>query len=745
MIRPVSAGLLLCATIASAQRRTLPTIELKSGLVITQSARVAPKLYNLPAIALADSPIIVIRGDNITVDFAGATLQGTPPDSNPDLARGIAIFVDRGSHVRILNARVRGYKVGILARGTVDISLVDNDLSYNWKPKLFSVIEHESLVDWLSYHHNENGEWLRYGAGVYLDSVQAGEIRGNTVRQGMNGLMLVRSNGLSIRGNDFSFNSGVGIGLYRSAGNTIVHNRVDYNVRGYSDRFYRRGQDAANLLMYEQSDKNVVAYNSMTHGGDGVFLWAGQSTMDSGAGGANDNLFYGNDFSFAPANGIEATFSKNIFIANRVEGSEYGAWAGFSFDSKFVGNDFRRNRTGIAIEHGQKNLISSNSFTEDSTAIYVWADSIPPSEWGYPRHRDTKSKDYEINGNLFAGNRVGIRAASTMGLTVENNQFFGVDSTAAIHDSTGYAFIRNAVRERAASGAPRMPALPVEYARMAPKPIPGAWMPARADTAVSRRARSAIVVDEWGPFDYRSPMLWPVDSARESPLRLRVIGPAGKWRVSQQRGISAVSKMEGKVGDTIAITPKPDSIRDWTLTLEYTGVAVTSPRGEKLERGAPYVFSYEHFEPRIDWAFNFYKWTDSIADLRKGADGFAQLVKTTPLVSGRAPRLDYEGYRALPGLPRENFALDATGSLDLPPGEYTLRTISDDGISVWVDGKLMIHNWQQHESALDYAPLTGGHHELRVEYYQADGWYELRVDILKGRDRSEGSPGAHGA
>jgi hypothetical protein len=332
-----------------------------------------------------------------------------------------------------------------------------------------------------------------------------------------------------------------------------------------------------------------------------------------------------------------------------------------------------------------------------------------------------------------------------MGLTAENNQFLGVDSTAAIHDSTGYTFIRNAVRERAVSGALRMPILPVEYARMAPKPIPGAWTPARADTAVSRRPRSAIVVDEWGPFDYRSPKLWPVDSARESPLRLRVIGPAGKWRVSQQRGIAVLSKMEGKVGDTITVTPKPDSIGDWTLSLEYTGVAVTSPRGEKFERGAPYVFTYEHFEPRIDWAINFYKWTDSIADLRKGADGFAQLVKTRPLVTGRVPRLDYEGYRALPGLPRENFALDATGSLDLAPGEYTLRTISDDGIRVWVDGKLMIHNWQQHESAVDYAPLTGGHHELRVEYYQADGWYELRVDILKGRDRSEGSPGAHGA
>ncbi|HJQ12357.1 MAG TPA: right-handed parallel beta-helix repeat-containing protein [Gemmatimonadaceae bacterium] len=745
MIRFVSVALLLCATIASAQQRALSPIELKAGLVITQSARVASRVYELPPIAPADSPIIVIRGNDITVDFAGATLEGTPLDSNPDLARGTAILVDGGRNVRILNARVHGYKVGILARGTVNLSLIDNDLSYNWKPRLFSVIEHESLIDWLSFHHNEKDEWLRYGAGAYLNGVEGGEIRGNTVRQGMNGLMLVRSNALRVWNNDFSFNSGVGIGLYRSTGNSIMHNRVDYNVRGYSEGFYRRGQDAADLLMYEQSNKNVVAYNSMTHGGDGVFLWAGQSTMDTGEGGANDNLFYGNDFSFAPANGIEATFSRNVFVKNRVEGSEYGAWAGYSFDSKFVGNDFRQNRTGIAIEHGQNNLIASNVFAGDSTAIRVWADSIEPSDWGYPKHRDTRSKDYEINDNLFVGNRVGIRAASTMGLTVANNQFIGVDSTAAILDSTGYTFIRNAVRERPPSSSPRLPKLPAEFAKLAPKPIARGWMPSRSDTALSRRPRSAIIVDDWGPYDYRSPKLWPVDSAHELPLRLRSLGPPGRWRVIEQRGITPLSKTEGRIGDTIVVIAKPDSIHNWKLSLEYTGAAVTSPRGERYERGEPYTFSYERFEPHIEWAVRFYRWTDSIADLRKGAERFAELLKNVPLATGRVSRLDYEGYRALPGIPRENFALAATGSIDLPPGEFTLRTISDDGIRVWVDDKLMIQNWAPHESALDYAPLSGGHHELRVEYYQADGWYELRLDILRGRDRSEGSPAPHGA
>ncbi|HJP87223.1 MAG TPA: PA14 domain-containing protein, partial [Gemmatimonadaceae bacterium] len=424
---------------------------------------------------------------------------------------------------------------------------------------------------------------------------------------------------------------------------------------------------------------------------------------------------------------------------------EYGVWAGYSYESKFVGNDFRANRTGIAIEHGQDNLIAANSFAGDSTAINVWADSIEAADWGYPKHHDTRSRDYDINDNLFFGNRVGIRAASTMGLLVSKNQFFAVDSTAAIHDSTRYTFIRNAIRDRAPTASPRMPRLPSEYVRMAPKPIPGGWMPTRSDTALARRPRSTIIVDDWGPYDYRSPKLWPVDSAHELPLRLRVLGPAGRWRVSDQRGIGALSKTEGRIGDTITVTPKPDSAGNWKLSLEYTGAALTSPRGEKFPKGAAYIFSYERFEPRIDWSATFYHWTDSTADPRKAPDAFAELLKTTPLLSVRVPRLDYEGYRALPGLPREDFALDANGAIDLPPGEYTLRTISDDGVRVWIDGKLMINNWQPHESALDYTPLLGGHHDLRVEYYQADGWYELRVDILRGRDRSEGSPPPHGA
>ena len=558
--RAALAAVALCAATRATVGAQLPTIELRPGLVITRSVRVAPKTYRLAAPTSLDSAVVVVRGDDITVDFGGATLDGAPSGADPDASAGVAIRIDGGRNVRVRNARVRGYKVAIVARGTRGLSLVDNDLSDNWKPRLFSLTEHESLVDWLSFHHNEKDEWLRFGAAAYLADVRGGEIRGNRAQRGMNGILLVRSDSLRIWNNVVSFNSGIGFGLYRSSDNTIVHNHADYNVRGYSHGFYKRGQDSAALLMYEQSCRNVVAWNSMTHSGDGLFLWAGQSTMDTGEGGANDNLFYGNDFSFAPTNGMEATFSRNTFIANRIEGSDHGLWGGYSFDSKVIGNDFRGNRIGIAIEHGQNNEIASNRFVRDSTAISLWANPIEPSDWGYPKHRDTRSRDYVIRDNRFMYNRVAVRSAATAPGRLTGSSNVVVDSGFLVGDTVGWTFEHNGYM-----GLPHPtydahlqsdtggPALPAEAARLAPPKMPGGLDPSAAPLA--RRDRSAIIVTEWGPYDWQSPLLWPADSSRRNPLTLRVLGPAdagASWSDAASRACRAIAVALGAVASTVS-------------------------------------------------------------------------------------------------------------------------------------------------------------------------------------------------
>jgi hypothetical protein len=157
----------------------------------------------------------------------------------------------------------------------------------------------------------------------------------------------------------------------------------------------------------------------------------------------------------------------------------------------------------------------------------------------------------------------------------------------------------------------------------------------------------------------------------------------------------------------------------------------------------PYVFGFGQFEPRMDWAVNFYRWPDTSAKTLSVAD-FEAVVRGLPLFTRQERRLDYMWYRpAIAGLPATRWAAVASTPVTLGPGLYTLRTISDDAIRVWVDGVLVIDNWAPHESAVNHASITSGRHTVRVAYAQVDGWTELRVEIVRGVERSEGSAGPH--
>jgi len=495
-----------------------------------------------------------------------------------------------------------------------------------------------------------------------------------------------------------------------------MHNRIDWCVRGYSHGFFNRGQDSAGLLMYEQSSNNVVAYNSVTHGGDGLFLWAGQSTMDTGKGGSNDNVFYGNDFSHAPTNGIEATFSRNSFINNHVEENWHGVWGGYSYNSVWVRNRFVNNTEAIAIEHGQDNLVRGNSFERNEIAIRLWQNPAQDANWGYPKNRDTRSRGYTITNNSFTGNKTDFDIKNTLDVEYRT-------STGPAEDPPTIA------------------------------PFPGAVDPMIPPG--SRRGRSTIIVDEWGPYDWKYPRLWPDLAALKAaggphpltwtkPMKLNVLGPGGTWKVTSARG-ATVAPTKGIVGDAITVMPGqpgPPGLKtrpatagvvDYEIRLEYRGGAVTSPRGERTPAGKPSTFTYSRFFAPIDWTINFYEYTDD-SDPVKQPERFAALLTRPSIGTLRSDRLDYMSGRAVEeGVPRDRFALTATGTVDLPEGDYILQVISDDGVRVWANGKLILDAWEPHESRVDRVDLLGGRHKLRVDYYEAAGWAELRFDIQRRR------------
>ena len=759
---------ILCAVGASATRQP-QAMSLQKGSIISRSGKIAPGVADL---ASEDNEgktgAITVRGDNLTVDFAGAELRGTPLTAQPDERKGTGIVVE-GRNITLKHLRVRGYKIGLIARHCPGLRILDSDLSYNWKQHLRSTLEREDLEDWMSYHHNEKEEWLRYGAGVYLQDCDGFEVRGNTIQGGQCGLMLTRCNKGLVWNNNFSFLSGLGVGMYQSSENRVFHNKVDWCVRGYSHGVYNRGQDSAGILVFDQCKKNVFAYNSVTHGGDGFFLWAGQHTMDTGAEGCNDNLLYGNDFSHAPTNGIEVTFSRNKIVNNRVEECDHGIWGGYSYDTLILQNQFAYNNRAIAIEHGQHNRIEHNTFTEDGEAIALWQNKTQDPNWGYPKHHDTVSHDYRINANnVFRPLRDAVSLRDTREVALDSNMFVSLAPTLALTgDTEGLRIGSN----RLAGNADSFKTLPIPPNLLLTNTDPKGYQPAEwtpifpqsvhengsAKEALTyepkplkggqnaflkpdqKRGRQYILVDEWGPYDFQSPRLWPrgksaaQGTASGATLyKFDILGPAGTWRVKSSRGIAHWSAQSGSVPGTLDVELEPGKAVDMRMELEYTGAATQDYRGISTPANMPVTFSYSKFFAPVDWNVRFFAYDPKTQEPRTQAEAFANLIASSkPIVSLKTDQLDFAGYGAFAkGVPGNYFATVADGALEVPNGEYTLEITTDDGCRVLLDGKTILNEWHyQGPTTYNVDLKLSGKHKLHVEHFQIDGYATLKVNL----------------
>ena len=67
-------------------------------------------------------------------------------------------------------------------------------------------------------------------------------------------------------------------------------------------------------------------------------------------------------------------------------------------------------------------------------------------------------------------------------------------------------------------------------------------------------------------------------------------------------------------------------------------------------------------------------------------------------------------------------------------GTYRLRTVSDDGVRLWVAGTQRINNWTDHGSTTNTSSgikLTAGQRvSIQLEYYDRSGGAEIRLQWL---------------
>ncbi|HEV3023823.1 MAG TPA: right-handed parallel beta-helix repeat-containing protein [Pirellulales bacterium] len=690
-----------------------------------------------------DDGVLHIRGDGITVDFQGATLDGAAPDAKPDAFHGRGIVIESSKGVVLRNLTLRGYKLAVYCRDCQDLTIEGCNFSDNWKQHLLSTPQAENGADWLFGHENDSNEWFRYGAAVYLEGCTGFTVRNCVARRGQNGLCLVRSNDGSVYDNDFSFNSGWGLAMYRACRNQIAHNKLDWCIRGYSHGVYNRGQDSAGIFIFEQSSDNVFAYNSATHGGDGFFLFAGLETLDeTGTGGCNDNLVFRNDFSHASNNGIEATFSTgNRFIENIMDEADHAVWAGYSYGSQFIGNKITRCNHGVSIEHGSQNRIEGNSFEQCGVAVNLWAgEKSSLADKPYGRGHHCRSEEYTIVRNRFRDDKVDIRLGNTSQVTIAENDLAGAPTALEVNgrsrgvrlegnnlEGEGRAaeaevnFGRNFFKGKRPAGVEAADApFEIDFAQrdaaIEPPGVPGkldAYLPAG-----TLRGLKYIFVDEWGPYDFACVKLVPETTTFWNEAELRVLGPDAKYEVNGVKGGVEVKPLAGTLPAVLKVSAPDRRAREFSFAIELP------ERNESLPVRGLLLFA--------DWDVKFYGWK-GVGPQKPPAD-WDEVLAGPVLKERKLSKIDFTWGGGAPSdkVPSDHFATVSTTELELPAGVYEVRTVSDDGVRVSIDGGRVIDNWTWHPPMENKAEivLNAGRHAIRIEHFEIDGVAQLQFSLV---------------
>ncbi len=703
-----------------------------------------------PLVDLDGNGVIHLVGNDIVVDLADARLHGALDGTQPDKCTGIGIHIT-GRNVTLRNARISGFKVAIHAENAPGLTVENCDLSGNYRQQLKSSPRAEDSSDWLWPHDNDENQWMeRYGAALYVENSKGVTIRNVRVREGQNGIILDRVTDSLVYDNDCSFLSGWGLALWRSSRNTITRNALDFCVRGYSHEVYNRGQDSAGLLMFEQCHDNLVAENSITHGGDGVFAFAGKEALGEtpplGATNGGDvdpewylnrghtgNTFVANDCSDAVAHGIELTFSfDNRIVGNRIAGNAIcGIWGGYSQRTLIAGNTFDSNggmpygleRGGINIEHGRGNRILANTFTDNACGIHLWWDpdehltSLPWAE-----ANGASCDNNVIYRNSFTGDAIAVQLRQTGATDIWRNTYESIAQQLEADQTSA-----ERVKRPGDHAFPPLWSAPTYEALGTSLPIG-----ARQHLA----GRENIIMTEWGPWDHESPLLRAVSAGPGDHMHTYELHQASRLRTVEFIEPS-MDDENASLGGVHASRSAPDR----------QTIVISAPTGVDVY---PYHLRLitDDFEPEVrgtiiiaNWRVTVFPWTvdprEDVAAWRAEADGDAAIsveAESLDLVYGHGGPSDValSPEATAAGLPGDQFGTIAATELTFPPGRWRLRTLSDDGIRVWLGDDVVIDDWTWHgptEHVHEFELTESKTLPLRIEHFELDGYAVLTLSI----------------
>ncbi|AVR00505.1 hypothetical protein OBCHQ24_16330 [Oceanobacillus iheyensis] len=98
------------------------------------------------------------------------------------------------------------------------------------------------------------------------------------------------------------------------------------------------------------------------------------------------------------------------------------------------------------------------------------------------------------------------------------------------------------------------------------------------------------------------------------------------------------------------------------------------------------------------------------------------------------PELDLDWGRGSPGanIPSDNFSALFQRKINVDEGAYNLRVWANDGVQVYVDGKLQIDEWDNNQGLKFFGKpvyLSSGNHTIHIKYKELVGLAKLKFEI----------------
>jgi parallel beta-helix repeat protein len=350
---------------------------------------------------------IVVERDNIVVDGAGYTVQGT--------GSGTGLSLSGRSNVTIKSMTITAFDWGIYLNSSSNSTLSGNNITANnW----YGIELYSSSNCSVSGNNITANNW--YGIELYSSSNCS--VSGNNITaNNWSGIWLLYSSNNSVSGNNITANNGYGIELYSSSNCSVSGNNItDNNYFG---------------IYLADSSGNGVSGNTFTN--DGLFVY------DSYQNSVENNTVNGrplaylegvSNYTVADAGQVVLVRCENI----RVEGlnlsrTTVGVELWETINSTISGNNITANNGYgvLLLSSSNYNSVSGNNITANSwSGIYLeTADSNSISGNNITANngegiRLYSSSNYNsVSGNNITDNDYGIELSSSSNNKIFHNNF----------------------------------------------------------------------------------------------------------------------------------------------------------------------------------------------------------------------------------------------------------------------------------------------------------------------------------